>query len=201
MTRDPGAKRLLAVVLVGLTGLSGCSGHDSTADEADPVPLGSTKEALNGIVTVSFSGTLTSLSAYGKMANGGALAVGDTVTGALTYDSSQFGSAGIYTFTGSSKAHALSVKFFNSSGQQLFSDSYSGGATAYYSIHVAQHAPGATLTVLCDTIYKTGLGQSGPANPAIVVTLTTTQTWPTSNPLPTPTTIAQFNASGATIGY
>jgi hypothetical protein len=59
--------------------------------------------------------------------------VGDSVHGSVSYDSTQIGSAGLYTFTGSSKIHSFSFKDYRG-GVQITSDAYAGQQTSLYQI-------------------------------------------------------------------
>jgi hypothetical protein len=59
--------------------------------------------------------------------------VGDSVQGSVVYDPTQFGSAGVYTFTGSSKTHSFTFKDYRG-GVQITSDQYAGQATSPYQI-------------------------------------------------------------------
>jgi hypothetical protein len=59
--------------------------------------------------------------------------VGDSVQGPVSYDSTQAGSAGLYTFTGSSKAHMFSFKDYRG-GVEITSDAYAGHLTSLYQI-------------------------------------------------------------------
>src|SRR5271157_2267198 len=75
-------------------------------------------ELSAGIVTVSYGGTIMSVSAAATAAT--KVVVGDTITGSFSYDSSEVASsAGDYPFTGSSKVHTMSFKIFNSSDEQV----------------------------------------------------------------------------------
>jgi len=153
-------------------------------------------ELSAGIVAVSYGGTITSVSTAATTATG--VVVGDTITGSFSYDSTQTGSAGDFKFTGSSKTHTMTFKIFNSSDQQVFTDSYSGNVSAYYFAKVAfSSTSGTTLDLEGDTIYKQGLGITGPGPPpAFDLTLfnpTNGGGFSASNlPLPTTTTISNF---------
>jgi hypothetical protein len=126
--------------------------------------------------------------------------VGYTISGSFSYDSTQTGNinTGIYTFTGSSKIHTMTFKIFDANKNQVFTDSYSGNSTAYYQAKVASSiANGTTLDMLGDTIYKQGLGVTGPGPPpAFDLTLFNPTNGggfnPNNLPLPTTTTIANF---------
>jgi len=59
--------------------------------------------------------------------------VGDSVQGSVSYDSTQVGSAGLYTFTGSSKTHTFSFKDYRG-GVEITSDAYAGHPASLYQI-------------------------------------------------------------------
>jgi hypothetical protein len=151
------------------------------------------------IVSVNFSGSITSVSSAATEATG--VIVGNTITGSFSYDSTQSGntSTGDFTFTGSGKAHTMTFKIFNSAGQQVFTDSYSGNTTAYYAAKLTfiSSSSGTTLDLKGDTIYKQGLGVTG-AGPPPAFDLTLNN--PTNGggytsghlPLPTTSTISNF---------
>jgi hypothetical protein len=121
-------------------------------------------------VSYTYSGSIVSVSTAAMTATG--VVVGDTITGSFTYDPTQGGSGGLYTFTGSTtKAHNFALKIFNSSGGQQFSDSFTGNTSPpadYYAIQLTFHTPannGTTLDLMGDTVYKQGLGVTGPGPP------------------------------------
>lgn len=125
-------------------------------------PIG--RASASTVVAYNFSGTLKTVTGLT-----GAV-VGDEITGSFSYDSSQTGSVstGLYTFTGSSKVHTFTFKIFNSSGQQIFTDSYTGDATTatggLYQAQVAYNgSAGTTLDLTGDTItkYDGGIGTTG----------------------------------------
>src|SRR5438046_666691 len=62
--------------------------------------------------------------------------VGDSVQGSILYDPTQAGSAGVYTFTGSSKQHTFNFKDFRG-GTQITSDQYAGTSTSLYRIQMS----------------------------------------------------------------
>jgi hypothetical protein len=154
------------------------------------------------IVSYNFSGAIEEVSQ--AMTNATGVVVGDTITGTFSYDSSQTGnlSTGLFTFTGSTKIHTMTFKIFNSLGQQVFTDSYSGNRTAYYAAQLGFNSsvggsghPAETLDLMGDTIYKQGLGVTGPGPPpAFDLTLynPSVTTPPSSFPLPNVTTIRSF---------
>jgi hypothetical protein len=119
-------------------------------------------------VAYNFSGRIQTVSQAATNATG--VVVGDTITGSFVYDPTQTGSitTGLYTFTGSSKIHTFTFKIFDpTTGSQVFTDSYSGNASAYYAAQLAfSSTAGTTLDLLGDTIYKQGLGITGPSIPA-----------------------------------
>lgn len=128
-------------------------------------PVGREATAAS-VVAYNFSGTIKTVTGL----NG--VVVGDPITGTFAYDSSQTGSpvTGLYTFTGSSKVHTFKFQIFNPSGQQIFSDSYTGNSTAptggLYQGLVAYHGTaGTTFDLKGDTItkYDGGLGTTGVA--------------------------------------
>jgi hypothetical protein len=160
--------------------------------------------SAGSVVSYGFSGAITSVSQAATNATG--VVVGDTISGSFAYDSTQTGSAttGTYTFTGSSKVHSMSFKIFNAAGQQVFSDSYSGNVSAYYAAQLAFNSsvggsgkPAETLDLKGDTVYKQGLGITGPNPPAFDLTLynPNVTTKPASFPLPTTSTITGFVAN------
>jgi hypothetical protein len=59
--------------------------------------------------------------------------VGDSVQGPVVYDPTQVGSAGVYTFTSSSKTHNFSFKDFRG-GVQIATDQYAGASSLYQII-------------------------------------------------------------------
>jgi hypothetical protein len=148
-------------------------------------------------VSVSYSGTITSVSTLATAHTG--IIAGDTITGSFAYDSTQSGSltTGIYTFTGSSKIHTMSFKIFNANKVQVFSDSYPA-ATAFYQALVASSAANkTTLDLVGDTGYKETLGVTGPGPPpGFDITLFNPTNGggftPTNLPLPNTTTISNF---------
>jgi hypothetical protein len=150
--------------------------------------------ASSTVVNYAYSGKIIST------ANVPSVVVGDTITGTFSYDSTQSGNAttGNFTFTGSSKAHTFTLKIFNSSNQQVFSDSYSGNSTAYYFGQVAYVSSSLTnFNIEGDTVYKQGLGitkQNGDIafNLALSDTSGAGGFTPTNQPLPTITTIKDF---------
>jgi hypothetical protein len=158
--------------------------------------------SASSVVAYSFSGVISSVSTEATEKTG--VVVGDTITGSFSYDSTQAGntSTGLFTFTGSSKAHTMTFKIFNAMGQQVFTDSYSGNATAYYAAQVGFNSsvggtgqPAETLNLMGDTIYKQGLGISGPGPPpAFDLSLYDPKvtTKPGSFPLPTTSTVTSF---------
>jgi hypothetical protein len=135
----------------------------------------SSPQADAGTVAYNFSGRIQTVSQAATNATG--VLVGNKITGSFAYDPTQTGSItnGTYTFTGSSKVHALSFKIFNAAGSQIFTDSYSGNVTAYYFAQVSYGGTAGTkLDLMGDTIYKQGLGithGTNPGTPAFDVTL------------------------------
>jgi hypothetical protein len=78
------------------------------------------------VVSFNFTASVTS-------SGDSVILVGDSVQGSVSYDSTQSGSAGVYTFTGSSKAHTFSFKDYRG-GVQITSDAYAGHPTSLYQI-------------------------------------------------------------------
>jgi len=156
-------------------------------------------------VAYSFSGTIVTVSQQATQKTG--VIVGDTITGSFSYDASQTGNptTGLFTFTGSSKVHSMSFKIFNALGQQVFTDSYSNNSSAYYAGQVGFNSsvggsgkPAETLDLMGDTIYKQGLGITGPGPPPgfdITLYNPSITTKPNSFPLPTASTITSFVAN------
>jgi hypothetical protein len=158
------------------------------------------------LVIENYSGRIVSVSAAATEATG--VIVGDTITGSFSYDSTQTGSSGSFTFTGSSKAHTMAFKIFNSSNQQVFTDSYSGNVSAYYlaKLTYISSTAGTTLDLKGDTVYKQGLGVTGPGPPpAFDLTLSNPNNgggYTASHlPLPTPSTISNFISSPGTLAW
>ncbi len=77
------------------------------------------------MVTFNFAGTVAAVS---NPASG--VQTGDSVSGSVAYDSTQFGSGGLYTFDGSAKAHTWNLTV-SRSGVQVFADSFLGGDGSY----------------------------------------------------------------------
>jgi hypothetical protein len=159
--------------------------------------------AASTLVGYNFSGTLTTVTpnAQKPVSQGGlGIAVGDFITGAFSYDSSQTGSGGVYTYTGSPKIHTFSFAIYTDSSKttQLFTDKYSGNVTAFYQNQVTfiSSTAGTTLQILGDTIFKSALGISGPAGMAFDLTLTNPTSaggyTMTNLPNPTPTLVKNF---------
>jgi hypothetical protein len=125
-----------------------------------------------GTITYNFTGTIETVSTAATDATG--VVAGDTISGSFAYDSTQTGSSGLYIFTDSSKVHSFTCKIFNSSDAQVFTDSFSGFLSAYYAIKVAYGVTtsplypgisGTQMDIMGDTIYKQGLGVTGPGPP------------------------------------
>jgi PEP-CTERM motif len=149
------------------------------------------------VVAYSYAGTLENVSTAAAEALG--VANGDYATGTFSYDSAQTGSGGSYTYTGSSKVHTFAVKIYTNSSMttQLFSDLYSGNVSAFYRNQLTfSSTTGTTLTIAGDTIYKSGLGISGPTSPAFQLILpnpTNAGGFTATNlPNPNPTLIKNF---------
>jgi hypothetical protein len=120
----------------------------------------------------TFTGTIQTVSPAATTATG--VVAGDRISGSFAYDSTQTGGSGLWTFTGSSKVHSFTFSIFDSSNNRIFNDSYSGNTTAYYAIKVAYgitNSPlypgisGTQMDIMGDTIYKQGLGITGPGPP------------------------------------
>jgi hypothetical protein len=151
------------------------------------------------VVSETVSGKITSVSLDATLATG--ILVGDTIAVDFAYDSTQAGTGGDYTFTGSAKTHSFSFDIFNSEGVQVFSDLYPGDVMSYYAAQVVYNTSnlnftslGTQLSLLGDTLYLGGIGISGPLSPAFDLTLFNPGNVGTtsSEPLPTPTTIVNF---------
>ena len=164
------------------------------------------------VVAYSYAGTLTEVGQQAGMpvADGGlGIAVGDYITGTFSYDSSQTGSGGIYTFTGSSKVHTFGFAIYTNSSKttQLFTDKYSGNITAYYADQVVYNATSkaTSLSLLGDTIYKSALGISGPSTPAFDLTLNNPTSAggfsPTNLPLPNATVVKDFIGTSGLLAW
>jgi hypothetical protein len=162
-------------------------------------------ELSAGIISYSFSGRIIEVSQAATDAT--KVVVGNTITGAFAYDPTQAGSAGNFTFTGSSKIHTMTFKIFDSAGTQVFTDSYSGNATAYYFNKVAfSSTTGTTLDIKGDTVYKQGLGVTGPGPPpafdlALFNPTNAGGFSATNLPLPTSTTITNFVKTTGTLDW
>jgi hypothetical protein len=164
---------------------------------------------MAGIVTVSYSGTVNTVSPLATQRTG--VVVGDTITGSFSYDSTQTGSiqTGIYTFTGSAKVHTMSFKIFDVNHNQVFSDSYTPGNSGYYVAKVtSNNVDGARLRLEGDTVYKASLNPpvTGPGPPpAFAITLLNPTNAggfsPTNLPLPTTVTIANFVKTTAILDW
>jgi hypothetical protein len=168
-----------------------------------------TARASASTVAYNFSGTIQSVSAEATTHTG--VITGDKITGSFAYDSTQTGSitTGTYTFTGSSKIHTLTFKIFDSGGNQVFTDFYTGNVSAYYAAQVSfSSTAGTKLDLLSDTLYKQGLGIThalDPGTPAVDVTLFN----PTSAggfsathlPLPDTTLIKDFVANRGLLSW
>lgn len=167
--------------------------------------------AVASSITVDYSGTVVSASAAMTTATG--VVAGDTIGGGsssmFSYNPSELGSGGVYTFTGSnpaSNAHNFAVTIYNSLGQQQFADSYTGdyasGSPDYFVIKMtaASGNTPAEMTIMGDTTYKAGAGYEYPANvPYTLVLQSTTYTGGTA--LPTATTMADFNTTNAQLTW
>jgi hypothetical protein len=79
-----------------------------------------------GNVTFNFTATVTA-------SDDTVIRVGDTIQGAVVYDPTQNGNAGVYTFTGSAKVHSFNFKDFRA-GIQITADQYAGQPTSLYQI-------------------------------------------------------------------
>ncbi len=81
------------------------------------------------MIVFTFDGTVATVS---DPASG--IQAGDAISGTVAYDATQFGSNGLYTFTGSAKAHNWHLTVTRS-GTQVFVDSSPSGGAAF-TIHV-----------------------------------------------------------------
>jgi hypothetical protein len=157
------------------------------------------------IVAYSFSGTLKTVTGLT-----GAVA-GDPISGSFAYDSSQTGSGGSYTFTGSSKVHTFTFYIYNMSGQQIFHDSYTGDATVatggYYAgilTYGSTSSGGTNFSLEGDTItkYDGGLGTTGTAFDLTLNNSTNAGGYTSTNlPLPTSSTIQDFNLNSGLLTW
>lgn len=103
-------------------------------------------------VTASYSATVTS-------SGNPSIAVGDTLTGNLVYGTTQTGSGGNYTFTGSSVAHDVQ-KFtvYTSGGTEVLSDEYWEEPTSEFQVTIAYNTTfgGVTGTLFTLVFQTTG---------------------------------------------
>jgi hypothetical protein len=101
------------------------------------------------------------------------------------------------------------LRIFNSGGGQQFSDSFTGNTSPpadYYAIKLTYHSTGTTMDIMGDTVYKQGLGVTGPGPPpAYDLTLTNPTNaggyTPTNLPLPNATTINNFFVTAGHLGW
>jgi hypothetical protein len=170
----------------------------------------SVQDVAAGTVSVSYSGKIVSVSSAATTATG--VVVGDTITGSFVFDSTQSGSAttGLFTFTDSAKIHNFSLKIFNPSGTQQFSDSFTGRNAPpadYYAIQLAfSSTSGTTFRLMGDTVYKQGLGVThsggGVAYDLKISNPTNAGGYSATNlPLPNTTTIANFSKTTAELHW
>jgi hypothetical protein len=167
------------------------------------------KLSAGTIVAYSFAGTISTVSPEAMSATG--VMENYYITGTFSYDSSQIGSAGLYTFTGSSKVHTLAFTIYTNSAKttQVFTDKYSGNSTAYFAAKVTYNSSGTTLALMGDSIYKQGLGYTHALDPtqppAFDLVLTNLKNaggyTPTNLPLPTVTTAANFVATPGLLSW
>jgi hypothetical protein len=79
-----------------------------------------------GVVAFNFTASVTA-------SGDPVILVGDSVQGSVSYDSTQAGSAGVYTFTGSTKTHTFNFKDYRG-GALITSDAYAGLSSSLYQI-------------------------------------------------------------------
>ncbi len=147
-------------------------------------------------VNISFSGTVNP--APTGITLPGNVAAGDSLTGSFSYNASQTGSKGVYSFTGpiQSFLYSIATPGYNPA---LFSDQYSGSPSTFTITIKDTGSGGATLDVHCLTI---GGSESPKAGGGTIDMLFTAKTYsgvalpqtqtafdnafaPTSLPLPT----------------
>ena len=118
------------------------------------------------VVAVSFSGTLANVSPLMTQLHPGVVK-GDVIIGTFTYDSSLPGSAGNFSFTGSTLSHTLSFGIYPATGPQnsstqLFHDLYTGNgslpAGGYYDVKVSDNSAGQPqVDIMGNSVYKSAL--------------------------------------------
>jgi hypothetical protein len=159
-----------------------------------------------GSVAVNLTGTIQSASPDAITATG--VAVGDPITVSFSYDPTQVGGGGTYTFTGSSKVHTFDLVVHDSMGNQVFHDFYTGNITALYVIQVTYGftsnmlypgVNGTELDINGDTLYNQGLGVS-PGFDLSLFNPGNVGTSPT-NPLPDSTLINNFTSNGTLLTW
>jgi len=157
-----------------------------------------------GTVSENFSGTIQSVLDPGSTG----IALGDTISGSFAYDPTQSGSGGLYTFTGSPLVHTFTFTIFDSGGNQVFTDYYTGNVTAYYAINVVYGytsnpqypgVNGTELDIRGDTLYNQGKGVS-PGFDLALFDPGNVGTLP-SNPLPDSTVITNFVSNEALLTW
>ncbi len=144
------------------------------------------EDILMSVVNFGFSGTVTAVS---DPTSG--IVVGDTITGTVSYDSTQTGSAGLYNFTSSSKVHLWTLKAFHL-GVQVKSDSFAGGTHSYmiqivYNVNVGG--------VMGTTMEVKGPGTSQQTNLDLAMFDAGNTGQTSADALPTSTDIANFATS------
>jgi hypothetical protein len=156
------------------------------------------------IVAYNFSGGIISISPLAQAKTG--VVVNDTITGSFAYDSALPGSNGVYTYTGKTNVHSMTFKIFDSKNAQVFTDNYTGNVSAYYAIKVQYNISnpnyvglGTQMDIMGDTLYKQGLGMTGPNPPAFDLTLFNVGNKGTTsaNKLPDATLIKNFDLNRA----
>ena len=163
-------------------------------------------EAAAGTITYNFSGTVTTIGSATTADTG--VIVGDTISGSFTYDPTQTGSNGTYTFTGVTKIHTFAFNIFNAANQKVFNDSYSDDFNSLYQLKVAYAAPsatGTTLNIIGATSVK-DLPPYGPTYPAFDLTMYNPQdlggyTSTSNEAIPTATTIKDFVATTGLVSW
>ncbi len=148
------------------------------------------EDILMSVVNFGFSGTVTAVS---DPTSG--IVVGDTITGTVSYDSTQTGTAGIYNFTSSIKVHLWTLKAFHL-GVQVKSDSFAGG-THSYTIQVVYNI---NVGGVMGTIMEVkGPGTSGQISLDLLMFDAGNVGESSLEPLPTTTTITNFVTSSVAV--
>jgi hypothetical protein len=128
------------------------------------------------VVTFNFTASVTA-------SGDPVILVGDSIQGSISYDSTQLGSAGVYTFTGSAKTHTFSFKDYRNS-VLITSDAYAGLATSLYQITMSIVNSVTQMNVKGVTLAGRTVAISFKANANLGTTL--------------PASVANFNTSAGT---